>query len=117
MGKVTTTIRIDEKVLKEAKALGANISVLTETTLKEFIRRNKPSKRSSGDCDICVPEKKDNPNLLKMPLLKPICRRVSGQPSGESLRKLCPSIRLVGPEGPGREARQWHRNGTYRLAL
>ena len=42
MGRsVVTSIRIDEDVLKEAKALGLNISKVAENVLKEAIRRLK----------------------------------------------------------------------------
>jgi len=107
-----TTVKMDKKLVKRAHELGLSVSKVCENALTVAVGALEGTieRPSSG-------KKKENHNPLKMPLLKPICRRVSGQPSGESLRKLCPSIRLVGPEGPGREARQWHRNGTYRLAL
>ena len=42
MGKsVVTSIRINEDVLREAKALGLNVSKIAENALKEAIRRLK----------------------------------------------------------------------------
>jgi post-segregation antitoxin (ccd killing protein) len=42
MGKsVVTSIRIDEDVLREAKALGLNVSKVAENALKEALRRLK----------------------------------------------------------------------------
>jgi len=42
MGRsVVTSIRIDEDVLREAKALGLNVSKICENALKEAIRRLK----------------------------------------------------------------------------
>ena len=54
-----TSIRIDEKVFREAKALGLNISVVAENALREAISALKRSKGS--DC----PAPHDNPMRVK----------------------------------------------------
>jgi post-segregation antitoxin (ccd killing protein) len=42
MGKaVVTSIRVDEDVLREAKALGLNVSKVAENALREAVRRLK----------------------------------------------------------------------------
>ena len=107
--KENVMLYMDSKVVEEAKEVGLNLSKVCENALKRAVEALKAtSSRFNQDPPA---------NLLKPDSIKTMCRRVGGRPSGESLRKLCPSSRLAGPEGLGREARHWHRNGTYRLAL
>jgi hypothetical protein len=87
--KVTTAIYIDKNILKRAQDIGLNVSKVSENALKVAV---EALEGTSGTL-----KKKSNPNLLKSLGLKSSCRRVGGRLSGESLRKLCPSNRLVGP--------------------
>ena len=45
--RIVTSIRVDEDVLKEARAFGLNVSKIAENALKEAIRKLEGS--SSGD--------------------------------------------------------------------
>lgn len=108
--KTKVTLYVDREVIRESKKLGLNLSVIAENALKEAVRWLK-----GADCS--DPHNFSDGNILNSKGHRIICRRVGGRPSGESLRKLCPSSRFAGPRGLGREARLWYRNETYRLAL
>lgn len=41
MAKVVTTINVEKDVLAQARLLGANVSLLSEVALQEFIDQNK----------------------------------------------------------------------------
>jgi post-segregation antitoxin (ccd killing protein) len=84
-----TTLTLDPKVIKEAKDLGLNISKVAENALIEVIKRLKGTDCPDNNCS--------DGNALNSKERSITRRRVGGWLSGESLRKLCPSNRLVGP--------------------
>jgi hypothetical protein len=77
-----TSIRIDAEVFIEAKSINLSLSKWAEYGIKAGIE----GMRTNGSA-----------NALKSGHAKLNSRRVGGRLSGESLRKLCPSNRLVDP--------------------
>ena len=95
--KKNVTIRVEEKVVKEAQEVGLNVSRVCENALKEAVARLKGKFPDPQNCN--------DKNVFNNQELTIKCRRVGGQPSGESLRKLHPSSRTASPRGLGRKAR------------
>ena len=84
--KKNVTIRIEEKVVKEAQEVGLNVSRICENALKEAIARLKGKFSDSQNCN--------DKNILNNREPTITCRRVGGRLPGESLRKL---IHLANP--------------------
>jgi len=43
--RTTTLVRADKQLVKEARAVGANVKIVVDIALKDYIKRNKALKK------------------------------------------------------------------------